>query len=122
MAKKVNFTPELLAKIKNDYINGKSLLTIASEIRSSEKTISTKLKEMGIEIKNKRYLSKEILKVVKNRLKHESLTKICKDLHLGSYNVSLKLKEMGVTIINHQNKTKFDEHIFDVIDTEEKAY
>jgi hypothetical protein len=33
-----------------------------------------------------------------------------------------KLKELGVDIINNQNKLKFDETIFNSIDTEEKAY
>lgn len=36
--------------------------------------------------------------------------------------MSRKLKAKGIEIINHQNETKFNEHIFDVIDTEEKAY
>lgn len=29
---------------------------------------------------------------------------------------------MGITIVNKQNMCKFNEHIFDNIDTEEKAY
>lgn len=33
-----------------------------------------------------------------------------------------KLKAKGIEIINYQNETKFNKHIFDVIDTEEKAY
>ena len=31
-------------------------------------------------------------------------------------------KELGIEIINKQNRSKFDEHIFDIIDTEDKAY
>lgn len=36
--------------------------------------------------------------------------------------MSRKLKEIGVTIINRQNQIRFNENIFDTIDTEKKAY
>ena len=36
--------------------------------------------------------------------------------------ISKYLKQSGIIIINHQNETKFNENIFDKIDTEEKAY
>lgn len=36
--------------------------------------------------------------------------------------MSKRLKELGFEIINHQNEAKFDIHVFDTIDTEEKAY
>ena len=32
------------------------------------------------------------------------------------------LKQLGIQAVNHQNVTKFNENIFDIIDTEEKAY
>ena len=32
------------------------------------------------------------------------------------------LKQLGIPAVNHQNETKFNENIFDNIDTEEKAY
>lgn len=122
MAKKVIFDEVLLKQIETDYNAGKSILTIATEIHSTEKTVSKKLKELGVQVINKRFITQETLDIVKERLKNESLTKICKDLHISSYNISKKLKEQGVKIINRQNQTKFDENIFDCIDTEEKAY
>ena len=51
-----------------------------------------------------------------------SLTKIGEKYGIERHSFSRRLKELGITVINHQNKTKFNEHIFDVIDTEEKAY
>lgn len=51
-----------------------------------------------------------------------SLSKLAKEYHTSIQTLSRKLKAKGIEIINHQNETKFNEHIFDVIDTEEKAY
>ena len=51
-----------------------------------------------------------------------SLSKICKKYHVGCSTISNKLKSLGYEIINHQNKIKFNENVFDTIDTEEKAY
>lgn len=59
---------------------------------------------------------------IENYNNKPSLSKICKKYHVGSFTVSNKLKELGYEIINHQNKIKFNEHVFDSIDTEEKAY
>jgi hypothetical protein len=55
-------------------------------------------------------------------LEGKSLTWIEKNLHMGRGSLSKHLKDEGIEIINKQNITKFNEHIFDIIDTEEKAY
>ena len=51
-----------------------------------------------------------------------SLTKLSKELGITRWNLTKKLKELGVKIVNNQNKLKFDDTIFNSIDTEEKAY
>lgn len=51
-----------------------------------------------------------------------SLTKIGEKYGIERHSLSRRLKELGYSVINHQNKVKFNEHIFDVVDTEEKAY
>ena len=51
-----------------------------------------------------------------------SITKIATKYKIGKNVLSSRLKQLGYEIINHQNKILFDETIFDVIDTEEKAY
>lgn len=51
-----------------------------------------------------------------------TLTKMSKREGVDRRTLSKHFKELGVIIINKQNDPKFDEHVFDVIDTEEKAY
>lgn len=51
-----------------------------------------------------------------------SLTKMAKREETTRQTLAKYFKEMGIEIINKQNQTKFNEHVFDSIDTEEKAY
>ena len=51
-----------------------------------------------------------------------SLTKAAKEVGMDRNALSHSLKEEGYEIINTQNMTKFDETIFDKINSEEKAY
>ena len=55
-------------------------------------------------------------------LNGKSLTQIAKEYKVCRGTLALRLKQDGYQIINHQNETKFNENIFDSIDTEEKAY
>ena len=51
-----------------------------------------------------------------------SLTKLADKYEVKRQSISSRLKSMGIEVINNQNKVKFDETVFDSIDTEEKAY
>lgn len=51
-----------------------------------------------------------------------SLTKMAKREGTTRKTLAKYFKELGIEVINKQNKVRFNEHIFDVIDTEEKAY
>ena len=51
-----------------------------------------------------------------------SLTQMAKREGTSRQTLAKKFKELGIEIINKQNRTKFNENIFDSIDTEEKAY
>lgn len=51
-----------------------------------------------------------------------SLTKLSKEYKIDRRTLSSHLKQMGITIVNRQNRCKFNETVFDNIDTEEKAY
>lgn len=51
-----------------------------------------------------------------------SLTKVCQKYGLERHSLSRRLKELGYEVVNYQNKLKFNENVFDSIDTEEKAY
>lgn len=51
-----------------------------------------------------------------------SLTQMGNREKVDRRTLSKHFKELGIEIINKQNRSKFNEHIFDSIDTEEKAY
>lgn len=52
----------------------------------------------------------------------ESITKLSKKYNYNRNSVSKYLKKIGIEIVNKQNLCKFDNKIFDSIDTEKKAY
>ena len=60
---------------------------------------------------SKRYLQEQI-----------SLTKLGKEYNIDRRTLSKKFKDMGIDIINRTNMLKFNDLVFDTIDTEEKAY
>ncbi len=66
--------------------------------------------EFWNEISN-RYLTEKI-----------SLTKLAKEYKIDRRTLSKRFKEMGIDVINNQNIVKFNESVFDSIDTEQKAY
>lgn len=51
-----------------------------------------------------------------------SLTEMGKREGVDRRTLSKHFKDLGIEIINKQNRSKFNEHIFDQIDSEEKAY
>lgn len=51
-----------------------------------------------------------------------SLTKLGKKYEVKRQTLSKRLKLNGEEVINYQNRIRFDENVFDHIDTEEKAY
>lgn len=110
------------------FLNGEGTL---SEIRLMVKLKDTKgmtkrLEEMGYHMYTGAKLSSIIgLKnAVEEYLNTEkpSLTKIAKNNGIGRNVLSKRIKELGYDVINYQNKVKFDNTMFDSIDSEEKAY
>lgn len=51
-----------------------------------------------------------------------SLTKLAKEYNIDRRTLSKRFKEIGIDVINNHNIVKFDESVFDNIDSEEKAY
>ena len=51
-----------------------------------------------------------------------SLTEMAKREQIDRRTLSRNFKKLGIEVVNKWNRPKFNEHIFDVIDTEEKAY
>ena len=93
-------------------------------------------KELGINptsvvkrLKKKGYVFKHPTKsisyeeaLLKFKKSNVSVTKFCKENHLSMKWFLIYLKKHNIFIKNNQNMVKFNENIFDVIDTEEKAY
>lgn len=51
-----------------------------------------------------------------------SIAKLGKILHTNSGELSKFIKNKGIEIVNRQNLSRFNIHVFDVIDSDEKAY
>ena len=116
-----NFIDQLIDMYCNKYI---SIAKIVDITGISRYNITKILKDNNIEIINRQNqlnydIEKDILPLYN---KGYSLTSIAKKFNTNRDTLSKKLKAIGVQIVNHQNKTKFNENIFDNIDTEEKAY
>lgn len=121
---KAKIIPELPQIIKLYVDKGLSLTQISKQFPYSVHVLSSALKRKGIEIINRQNLlnfdfEKDILPAYNNG---ESLTSIAKKFSTTRHALSRGLKKLGITIVNTQNQTKFNENIFDYIDTEEKAY
>ena len=68
--------------------------------------------------------TEEFWKEIIDRYLNESvsLTQLGKEYNIDRRTLSSNLKKRGIDIINKQNILKFDETIFDILDSEEKAY
>ena len=96
---------------------------IGKEYKCSYMVILRVLRENNVQVRDNRInrlnIEKDILPLFNKGI---SLTKIARQFNTDRHVLSEKLKSLGIDVINHQNESKFNEHIFDVIDTEEKAY
>lgn len=64
-------------------------------------------------------VTKELLELVKQKKSGKEIAKI---LNINYTCVHKKLRKLGIHLYNYHNELKFDNTVFDVIDTEEKAY
>lgn len=55
-------------------------------------------------------------------IESKSIQKTARKFKIRNNYLSMYLKSIGIEVINHQNITNLDETVFDVIDSEEKAY
>lgn len=122
---KIKFSKNQLAQMKSMYVDQRlSIFEIGKYFNCSGSTISRRLHKLGVDV----HYSNSILKfdldkdVIPLYEKGVSITKLAKQFGTTRKTLTSKLKERGIPIVNYQNKTKFNEHIFDSIDTEEKAY
>ena len=123
ISNKINWTQELKVKIIDLYNQGFSLTKIEKEINISRSTISAFLKRNGFKIVNKQnQVNWTVEEIIQLYNKGFSLSTIAKLKNTSRNTISEHLKKCGIKVINKHNQAKFDEHIFDTIDTEEKAY
>ena len=112
------------------FLNGEGTLTqIRAILKLSDvRELSKRLEELGYKIYRGAKLSsiiglkKATEEYIDNINNNPSLTKICTKYHIDIGTLSKRLKELNIEVINYQNRLKFDNTVFDCIDTEEKAY
>lgn len=112
------------------FLNGEGTVSeISRKLKlDNSKILYNKLLELGykaskgVKISYVIALKQAIDEYVANINNNPSLTKIGEKYGIERHSFSRRLKELGYEVINHQNKLKFNENIFDCIDTEEKAY
>ena len=115
---------ETIDLILDLYVNQKlSITKISKQIGRCADTIVRTLHRNNIDIPDQiEERKKKLPEAIKLFQEGYSLTKIASLLHTNRDTLSAELKTLGFTVENKQNKTKFNENIFDSIDTEEKAY
>lgn len=113
------FTDTEELEIVNKYNLEVPLTKIAKEYKCNNITIKYILAKYKIYKVN---LSINVKSLIVDYNNNVSLTEMEKKYKIRRQDIAMALMYEGYDIINKWNKVKFDEHIFDVIDTEEKAY
>lgn len=97
---------------------------VSKYLNISSSTVVRHLKKLGYDFsmyQKKGLISYEegLQKFLQEKL---SLTKFCTKYQLSAAHFGRFLKKKKIHVPNLQNEVKFNEHVFDIIDTEEKAY
>ncbi len=109
----------------NLFLSGKSIKEISDLMGLSQKKIKTQLNSLGyyhyLNNPRKAILIKKIAKeyITDNS---KSITQLSKEYDLNKNFLISEVKRQGGIVINKQNMAKFNETVFDKIDSEEKAY
>lgn len=111
------------------YLNKEGFLTeIAKELKIPSKLINERLSKLGYflrggatpeQVINLKHASDYYINHIDEKI---SLEQVAKKFDVGRSSLSKRIKALGYEVTNYQTKTKFNEHVFDCIDTEEKAY
>lgn len=124
MAKLLITKKEDIDKIIDLYQSGISCTKIAKSYNVTTNTISSVLKRAGIDVVNRQNMKRYTIEdIVKDYCElGMSLTQISKKYNSSNFRIGTELRKQGISVENFHNKAKFNENIFDIIDTEEKAY
>lgn len=111
-------------KIIDLYNSNKSIVEIAKSVHRTPKTVSKILKSNNIQIIDRQValFLKKVEPAISLYNQGYSVSKLVKELKVGQRQLLKYLRSNGINVINKQNICKFDQNIFDNIDTEEKAY
>ena len=120
MAKNIKWTKEIDQEIINLHINKFwSITDISNKFNISTHAISRRIKKLGYSVINYQNLVEYSIEDIKEFIDQGYTLSNIADI----YNVSCAAISRFIKINNIiLKKSKFDEHIFDVINTEEKAY
>ena len=111
-------------KIIDLYNSNKSIVEIAKSVHKTPKNVSKILKSNNIQIIDRQIalFLKKVEPAISLYNQGYSVSKLVKELKVGQRQLLKYLRSNGINVINKQNICKFDQNIFDNIDTEEKAY
>ena len=105
------------------YLGGLSCTQIAKQQGCTPNTICNLFKKYGLVVENRQNkINIDLETLIKEYNSGRSLESISKEYHNTYPVLSKMLKEAGIQVINRQNEIRFNEHVFDIIDTKEKAY
>ena len=120
----IKLDKSIIDQIEPLYVKLGSAEKVAKVLNIGATTTVRYLKKLNYSFadKNRKSLISYSDALMEFKLWPDSLTTFCKKWHLCLSHFTKYLKKNGVFVVNHQNELKFNENIFDVIDTEEKAY
>ena len=106
------------------YNSGMSCSRIAKMLNVSVYIVSSRLKKHGIKVVNKQNeLPCNLDQIIKDyKTGDYSASQLSKKYNLSVATICKWLKKYECDVINKQNEVKFNQHVFDKIDTEDKAY
>lgn len=118
-----NFTEAQAKEFYSLYLGGLSCTQIAKQQGCWPNTITSLFKKYGYVVENRQNkINIDLKTLISEYNSGKSLAKISKEYSVGTDTLSRMLKKAGIEVVNQQNKLRFNENVFDSIDTEEKAY
>ena len=119
---------DLIKILAEKFLQGEGTISeLSKKYKVRGKLISDELRSQGYFVSGGASLSSiiGIHDAIEEYIKSDktiSLTKLADKYEVKRQSISSRLKAMGIEVVNNQNKVKFNENIFDSVDTEEKAY
>lgn len=120
---KYNFTETQVRQFYDLYLGGLSCAQVAKQVGTTPSTLGNYFKKYGLPVENRQNkINIDLETLIKEYNSGKSLAQIGKEYGNTVKALSNMLKSNGIDVINKHNATKFNECIFDLIDSEEKAY